>query len=136
MLKFLVPTAALFTTLMAYAQGAWVILDVRSFDYGDRVRVVLDLDRNLAVTQMLEYQALTLNFDGELRRIQCPEGVPPGIALGYSSEGVKLSWSGAQWVRSFQLTSPPRQVIDLYRRVGDEQVPFTTPPKVQGLPCH
>lgn len=102
---------------------AWVVLDVRHHDYGDRLRLVIDMDRNLAVTQSIDYQSVTLGYPEAIRRFTCPEHIPNGVTIQHDQNQIRVIWSDSRWVQAFQLTSPPRQVIDLYRRVGKESVP-------------
>ena len=135
MLKFSTLTAALLFSAQAAIAQPWVVLDVRSHGYEDRLRIVLDLDRNLAVNQTLEYRSIQLQFDGELRRVNCSTPLPDGVSLGYTAQGVTLTWDSQRLVKSFQLTQPPRQVIDLYQRVGDERVPGAATRFADGRPC-
>lgn len=111
---------------------AWVVLDVRHYDYGDRLRVVIDLDRNLAVTQSIDYQSITLGYPETIRRFTCPDTLPPGIELTHGGNEIRISWQGSRWAQAFQLVTPARQVIDLYTRVGKESVPNTPRPALAG----
>ncbi len=129
---------ALFLTAFAspWCLGdGWVVLDVRHADYGDRLRLVLDLDRNQAVTSTLEYQSLGLAFPKELRRVTCTQGLPPSIDLSWDADSIQLNWQGQWWGESFQLSNPPRQVVDLHRRVGDEKVKPAPQPRMLANHC-
>ena len=112
-----------------------MVLDVRHADYGDRLRLVLDLDRNQAVTSTLDYQSLGLTFPKELRRVTCTQGLQPLVDLSWDASGIQLNWQGQWWGESFQLSNPPRQVVDLHRRVGDEKVKPAPQPRMLANHC-
>ena len=116
---------ATFLTVLASPVGladGWVVLDVRHATYDDRIRIVLDIDRNQKVTSTLHYQAMELGFPNELRRVDCQGQLPAQIDLSWDTSGLQLNWQGQWWGETFQLANPPRQVIDLHQRVGVERI--------------
>lgn len=99
----------------------WVILDVRHHHYDDRTRIVFDLDRDKTLAISRSESILQVSSRGELRSLPCrPLG--SGVNTAWSRDGWWLQWPSSYWAEPFLLTNPPRLVVDLHRRVGNERI--------------
>ncbi|QGG79494.1 hypothetical protein GH975_02485 [Litorivicinus lipolyticus] len=134
MLRHTLVCALTLLSLPALA-APWVVLDVRHHSYNDRVRVVFDLDRNLAHRTTFDERSIWLTFPGTLKRLPCA-ALPGHIDMRRTDDGIRLGYPNDFWVQSFQLANPPRMVVDFYGRIGREVItPNEQAPTLQGQRC-